>query len=192
MPGTIEPACEGSEPAARLSRMTDPAAGAAPQFEQLYAELKRIAHRHLAGGGSTLQTTGLVHEAWLKLKRGDAGVECEAHLLNLASRAMRQIVVDAARRRGAGKRGGDALRVTLTDRLDRATGGAGEVDVLALEQSLQRLERVEPRLAQVVELRFYGGLEFAQIGRLLEVTERTVYRDWRAARALILADLASS
>ena len=167
----------------------NPAADPSPQFDQLYAELKRIAHRHLAGGGGTMQTTGLVHEAWLKLRKGDAAVECEAHLLNLASRAMRQIVVDAARARAADKRGGDALRVTLTDRVHHADAETDDVDVLALEQSLERLERVEPRLAQVVEMRFYGGLGFDEIGRALEVTERTVYRDWRAARALILADL---
>jgi RNA polymerase sigma factor (TIGR02999 family) len=158
-----------------------------PLFDRLYAELKRIAHRHLAGGGGTLQTTGLVHEAWLKLDRAE--VESEAHLLNLASRAMRQITVDAARRRAAEKRGGGGLRITLTGSDPEQSDPGREIDVLALEQSLQRLERVEPRLAQVVELHFYGGLEFAQIASALEVTERTVYRDWRAARAAILADL---
>jgi RNA polymerase sigma factor (TIGR02999 family) len=161
---------------------------AAALFERLYSELKRLAHRHLDGGGGTLQTTGLVHEAWLKLDQARAAVESEAHLLNLASRAMRQIVVDAARRRFADKRGGGALRVTLTASLEGETPGR-DVDVLAIEQSLQRLERIEPRLAKVVEMHFYGGLEFAEIARALAVNERTVYRDWRAARALILADL---
>jgi RNA polymerase sigma factor (TIGR02999 family) len=168
--------------------MTAEALPAGPLFQQLYAELKRIAHRHLDGSGNTLQTTGLVHEAWLKLDRADAPVESEAHLLNLASRAMRQIVVDAARRRLAEKRGGGALRVTLTGNLDADAPGT-DVDVLAIEQSLQRLEQIEPRLARVVELHFYGGLQFAEISRVLGVTERTVYRDWRTARAMILADL---
>ena len=158
-----------------------------PLFDRLYGELKRIAHRHLDGGGGTLQTTGLVHEAWLKLDRADAAVVNEAHLLNLASRAMRQIVVDAARRRAAEKRGGDALRITLDERID-AVGSGTDVDVLAIEQSLQRLERIEPRLAQVVEMHFFGGLGFAEISRVLGVTERTLFRDWRAARAMILAD----
>jgi RNA polymerase sigma factor (TIGR02999 family) len=167
----------------------DPSATA--HFDRLYAELKLIAHRHLRGGGATLQTTGLVHEAWLRLERGAAEVTDEAHLLNLASRAMRQILVDAARRRAAEKRGGDGLRVTLTADLAQAAPEA-DVDVLALEQSLRRLERIDPRLAQVVELRFYGGLEFAEIGRVLGLNERTVYRDWRAARAAILADLGNA
>jgi RNA polymerase sigma factor (TIGR02999 family) len=166
----------------------DPETPAGPLFERLYAELKRIAHRHLDGGGGTLQTTGLVHEAWLKLGQGRAEVESEAHLLNLASRAMRQIVVDAARRRAADKRGGGALRITLTGSLDGPVENA-DVDVLAIEQALTRLEQIEPRLAQVVEMHFYGGLEFSEISRALGLTERTVYRDWRAARALILADL---
>jgi RNA polymerase sigma factor (TIGR02999 family) len=157
-------------------------------FERLYAELKRIARRQLDGGGHTLQTTGLVHEAWLKLGPAEVAVCSEAHLLNLASRAMRQIVVDTARRRAAEKRGGGALRVTLTGSIE-GDGGNQDVDVLSIEQSLQRLEQLEPRLAQVVELHFFGGLQFAEISRVLGVTERTLYRDWRTARALILADL---
>jgi RNA polymerase sigma factor (TIGR02999 family) len=161
---------------------------AQPLFDRLYEELKRIAHRHLDGGDGTLQTTGLVHEAWLKLNRGDALVDDPAHLLNLASRAMRQIVVDAARRRHAEKRGAGALRVTLDERID-APGHGNEVDVLAIEQSLQRLEAVDARLAKVVEMHFFGGLGFAEISRTLGVTERTLFRDWRTARAMILADL---
>lgn len=168
--------------------MCPPQPAATQLFDQLYAELKRIAHRHLDGNPGTLQTTGLVHEAWLKLDRADALVEGEAHLLNLASRAMRQIVVDAARRRAAEKRGAGALRVTLDERIE-VPGAGTEVDVLAIEQSLLRLERIEPRLAQVVEMHFYGGLGFPDISRALSVTERTVFRDWRAARAMILADL---
>lgn len=163
-------------------------ASAAPLFEQFYGELKPIAHRHLDGNPGTLQTTGLVHEAWLKLGRADALVAGDAHLLNLAGRAMRQIVVDAARRRAAEKRGADALRITLDERIE-APGSGADVDVLAIEQSLLRLERIEPRLAQVVEMHFYGGLGFPEIGHALGVTERTVFRDWRAARAMILADL---
>lgn len=161
---------------------------APPLFDRLYDELKRIAHRHLDGRDGTLQTTGLVHEAWLKLERGEAAVQDPAHLLNLASRAMRQIVVDAARRRQAEKRGAGALRVTLDDRLD-IPGQGHDVDVLAIEQSLQRLEGVDARLAKVVEMHFYGGLGFAEISQVLGVTERTLFRDWRTARAMILADL---
>lgn len=156
-------------------------------FDPLYAELKRIAHRQLAARGGTLQTTGLVHEAWLKL--ANARVMDEAHLLNLASRAMRQVLLDLARDRARDKRGGGQRPDTLTERvLVEAPGGDG-IDVLALEQSLQKLELAEPRLAQVVELHFYGGLSFPEMSRVLQVTERTLFRDWRTARALIHADL---
>jgi RNA polymerase sigma factor (TIGR02999 family) len=161
-------------------------ADAAGLFEQLYDELKRIAHRHLAAGGATLQTTGLVHEAYLKLAR--ARVADEAHLLNLASRAMRQVLVDMARARGRDKRGGALQLVTLGEHVQVEQPG-DSIDVLALEQSLQRLELADPRLAQVVELHFFGGLSFPEMSRVLKVTERTLFRDWRAARALIHADM---
>lgn len=168
-------------------RVSEPAEIDASQlFERLYEELRRIAHRHLAGGGATLQTTGLVHEAYLKL--ASAAVVDEAHLLNLASRAMRQVLVDLARSRGRDKRGGGLRLETLTER-DAPATATDELDVLALEQSLNRLEQAEPRLARVVELHFYGGLSFPEISRVLQVTERTLFRDWRAARAMIHADL---
>lgn len=166
---------------------SDPeASDSARLFERLYDDLKRIAHRQLAGGGATLQTTGLVHEAYLKVV--DAAVVDEAHLLNLASRAMRQVLVDLARSRGRDKRGGGIKLETLTERGVPAVAG-DDLDVLALEQSLTRLEQAEPRLARVVELHFYGGLSFPEISRVLQVTERTLFRDWRAARAMIHADL---
>lgn len=155
-------------------------------FDRLYAELKRIAHRHLAAGGATLQTTGLVHEAYLKLAQ--SAVVDEAHLLNLASRAMRQVLVDMARARGRDKRGGALQLVTLTERV-HVEQPSDSVDVLALEQSLLRLEQADPRLAQVVELHFYGGLSFPEMSRVLKVTERTLFRDWRTARAMIHSDL---
>ena len=165
--------------------MSAPADSAPPSFDRLYDELKRIAHHHLAGGGASLQTTGLVHEAWLKLAR--ATVNNEAHLLNLASRAMRQVLVDIARARGRDKRGNGLMLVTLTEHGAPAVGQ--DLDVLALEQSLARLEQADARLAQVVELHFFGGLSFPEMARVLGVAERTVFRDWRTARALIHADL---
>jgi RNA polymerase sigma factor (TIGR02999 family) len=161
-------------------------ADAAELFDRLYEDLKRIAHRHLAAGGQTLQTTGLVHEAYLKLAQ--ARVLDEAHLLNLASRAMRQVLVDMARARGRDKRGGGLQLATLTERA-AIEAPVESLDVLALEQSLQRLELADPRLAQVVELHFFGGLSFPEMSRVLKVTERTLFRDWRTARALIHADM---
>ncbi len=163
-------------------------ADAAQWFELLYAELKRIAHRQLAGGGATLQTTGLVHEAYLKL--AESRVLDEQHLLNLASRAMRQVLVDTARARGRDKRGGGLQLVTLTEGAMAAPETS--LDVLALDQSLQRLEQADPRLARVVELHFFGGLSFPEMSRVLQVTERTLFRDWRTARALIHDDLRRS
>ncbi len=165
--------------------MSAPADPAMPSFDRLYEELKRIAHRHLASGGSTLQTTGLVHEAYLKL--AGARFNDEAHLLNLASRAMRQVLVDMARAHARDKRGNGLALVTLTER--DAPAASQDLDVLALEQCLARLERADARLAQVVELHFFGGLSFPEMARVLGVAERTVFRDWRTARALIHADL---
>jgi RNA polymerase sigma factor (TIGR02999 family) len=166
--------------------MDDAVAGADALFDHLYDDLKRIAHRHLAAGRATLQTTALVHEAYLKLAH--AQVADEAHLLNLASRAMRQVLVDMARARGRDKRGNGLQLATLTERTPAATP-AENIDVLALEQSLLRLEQADPRLARVVELHFYGGLSFPEMSRVLQVTERTLFRDWRTARAMIHADL---
>ncbi len=162
---------------------------AAGLFDSLYDELKRIAHRHLASGGNTLATTALVHEAYLKL--ADVRVVDEAHLLNLASRAMRQVLVDMARSRGRDKRGAGLQLVTLNDQGIAHAPDEG-LDVLALEQSLSRLERADARLAQVVQLHFFGGLSFPEMSRVLGVTERTVFRDWRTARAMIHADLAQT
>lgn len=183
-----------AEPLARLRLllpplhplMTEPSpSDPAALFGQLYEELKSVAHRYLASGGSTLQTTALVHEAYLKLARSHA--LDEEHLVNLASRAMRQVLVDMARARGRGKRGNHLHLVTLTEGI--AAMPERSLDVLVLEQSLQRLEQADPRLAQVVELHFFGGLSFPEMSRVLKVTERTLFRDWRAARALIHSDL---
>lgn len=157
------------------------------QIAQHYDELKRLAHRMLLRRDATLQTTALVHELFLKL-RSHSAADSEAHLMNLAARAMRQVLVDAARRRASEKRGGDQVAVTITGRIGAEDKGL-EVDVLALEQSLQRLEQSSPDLARVVELHFFAGLGFAEIARLLGVTERTVFRHWRTARAQLQLDM---
>ncbi len=157
------------------------------QIAQHYEELKRLAHRLLLRRDATLQTTGLVHELFLKL-RSHGAADSEAHLMNLAARAMRQVLVDAARRRASEKRGGDQVAVTITNQFGAEDKGL-EIDVLALEQSLSMLEQTAPDLAQVVELHFFGGLSFTEISRLLGVTERTVFRYWRTARAQIQLDL---
>jgi RNA polymerase sigma factor (TIGR02999 family) len=165
-------------------------------FAVLYADLKRLAHAQLGrargynNGDSTLATTALVHETYLRLVE-PAGLAAEdrAHFFNLAARVMRHVVIDFARRRGSAKRGA-ALRVTWPEGFeppmqDRQAGPS----VLALDQALDRLENESPRLAQLVQLRFFGGLPLAEIAVLLNVSDRTLKRDWRKARAFLLAEL---
>ncbi|MEZ0332925.1 MAG: ECF-type sigma factor [Gemmatimonadales bacterium] len=147
----------------------------------VYDDLRRLAHRQLGreGGGHTLQTTGLVHEAYLKLAGGAGiGAANRAHFLAIAARAMRQVLVDYARRRKAEKRGGGVVNVTLNDG-DQGLDVSSD-DLLALDDILGQLEA---RQRQVVELRFFGGLEEKDIAEALGVSERTVRRDWVKARA---------
>jgi len=146
----------------------------------LYNDLRRLARRQLARehGERTIQPTTLVHEAFFKLAGSVPGATDRAHLLAIAARAMRQVLVDDARARRSIKRGRGWLRTTLTDgawttELDPAT-------LLALDDALERLD---PRQRQVVECRFYGGLEDEEIAAALGVTTRTVRRDWVKARA---------
>jgi RNA polymerase sigma-70 factor, ECF subfamily len=146
----------------------------------VYEDLHRLAHRQLnrEGGGHTLQTTGLVHEAYMKLAGGRVNAASRSHFLAIAARAMRQVLVDYARRRKAEKRGSGVASVTLND------GEQGvEVspdDLLALDEVLDQLD---PRQRQVVELRFFGGMEEKDIAEALGISERTVRRDWVKARA---------
>jgi len=160
------------------------AAAADLAYGLVYEQLRQAAHRQLRGrNGQTLCTTALVGEAWLKLARADVDLRDREHYLALATRAMRQVVVDQARRALADKRGGDGLRVTLDDGI---VGGAGAgEEVLALDAALQRLAHVDERLAKVVEWRYFGGLTDAEMAALLGVTERTISRDWRKARAFL-------
>lgn len=153
-------------------------------FDSVYDEVKRIAHHELARhAGQTLDTTSLVHEAYLKLAQHvDGGGTDRAHLVSLVVRAMRQVLIDAARRRDAVKRGENPLRVTLDPQLAGADAG---VDVLALDQAITGLKAMHARMGQVVEMHFFGGVEFTEIADLLGVTRRTVHRDWIAARTLI-------
>jgi RNA polymerase sigma factor (TIGR02999 family) len=154
----------------------------------VYDELRAIAHLHLAARGSgrdgTLQTTGLVHEAYLKLvDQSRAQWRDRAHFLALASLAMRHVLVDRARERLAHKRGGGRRRISL-DEEQIAIDDQPEA-LLQLHEALTRLAAVEPRLAQVVECRFFGGLTEDEIAIVLGVTVRTVQRDWAKARVLL-------
>jgi len=156
---------------------------------QAYTALRAIAHRRLAslgggGKGATLSTTALVHEAWLKLAgREQSGIRDQAHLLAVASLAMRHVIVDRARERLTAKRGGEPRHVTLDD--ESLTADDVSESVLQLSEALEQLATTEPRLAQVVECRFFGGLTEPETADALGVTVRTVQRDWVKARALL-------
>jgi RNA polymerase sigma factor (TIGR02999 family) len=159
-------------------------------FSAVYDELKRMARHqlHALAADATLSTTELVHEAFLKLAdRTAPGWEGRAHFFGAASRAMRQVLVDFARRRRAGKRGGDWRAVSLSD-ADASL--ELELDqVLALDTALDRLDAADPRLRRVVELRFFGGVPEQDIAKMLGVSVRTVERDWLKARLFLLGAL---
>ena len=158
----------------------------------LYRELHGMARRQLAGQhGHTLDATALVHEAYLKLAgrgNGAAQFDDRAHFFAYAASAMRSVVVDYARQRLAQKRGGDLHRVT--DLPEELEGGLRlDEEMLGLDSALGRLAEVDPRLAQVVELRYFAGLSEVEIAALMERSERSIRRDWQKARMFLLASL---
>lgn len=155
----------------------------------VYEELKRIARHQLRlNAKATLSTTELVHEAFLKLGHGPAsGWEGRSHFFGAAARAMREVLVDFARRRKAAKRGGNLERVSLGE-----TEAALDLqldEILALDAALDQLNAVNERLRQIVELRFFGGLGQEEVAEILGVTTRTVERNWLKARLFLLREL---
>jgi RNA polymerase sigma factor (TIGR02999 family) len=170
----------------------DPQPGA-EQFLRLYGELRQIAERMLRreAPGHTLQPTALLNEAWLKLGGHDGpDALSREHFLAIAARAMRQVLVEYARRRHAEKRGGDLSPVTFADEL---VGVSMPIeDLLGLDEALTRLGAHDARLARVVELRFFAGLSEEEIAATLGVTTRTVQRDWVKARAWLQTELADT
>ena len=158
-------------------------------FSATYEELRRLASSVRRGDPSaTLSPTALVNEAWLKLA-GTPGVArtSRVHFKRIAARAMRQVLIEAARRRLADKRGGGAAMVTFDESLHESATCAD--DLIALDAALDDLARIEPRQALLVESRFFGGLDVAETAELLEVSESTVLRDWRAAKAWLAREL---
>jgi RNA polymerase sigma factor (TIGR02999 family) len=150
----------------------------------VYDELRRLAHFHLRKErpDHTLKSAGLVHEAYLRL----VGVapplwEGRAHFFAIASQLMRQILVDYARRRGAGKRGGSVGMRSLEDASEKARGK--EMDIVALDDALQKLAEIDPRQSRIVGMRFFSGLRLKEISAALEIGPATVQRDWTVARA---------
>ena len=173
-------------------RLTRAAAGdaslAAETFTAIYDTLRALAHRHLKrSGGNTLNTTALVHEAWLKLVHGEPGFQDRSHFFAVAATAMRQILIDHARRRHAQKRG---PLPEMGSAIDNIGEDSKVEELLAIDAILTRLAALDERLARVVEWRFFGGLGEDEVARALKVDVRTVRRDWRKARAFILSELA--
>lgn len=161
-------------------------------FSLTYEELRRLAATVRHGDpGVTLTTTALVNEAWLKLSEShQLAPTSRLHFKRIAARAMRQVLIEAARRRHAGKRGSGSPVVTFDEALQPAASSSA--DLLALDAALKELARINPRHAAMVESRFFGGLEAAEIAELLQVSEATVLRDWRVARAWLARALRQS
>ena len=154
-----------------------------PLIAAAYTELKRIAASLMRGrvNGRTLQPTALVNEAWLRLAAGDNEWESKAHFFGAAARAMRQVLIEEARRRSSQKRAGGAKRVTLRDLNVKAE--ELDVDLLALDEALAALGDVDQRLVRIVDLRYFGGCSLEEIAGLMGRSLAAVKRDWTYARA---------
>jgi len=160
----------------------------------VYGELHRLARyyrRHNGGGSDTIQTTALVHEAYLRLVKIDSiDWNDRAHFFAVAAQLMRRILVDAVRASGAAKRGGRDVLVEgiALDDLPAPETDRG-VEILAVDDALTRLAEIDPRRARVVELRVFGGLTHQEIASVLQISEQSVMRDWRLAKAWMLREL---
>jgi RNA polymerase sigma-70 factor (ECF subfamily) len=159
----------------------------------VYDELRRLARRYMARErqGRTLQATALVNEAYLRLMREkEHPWRNRAHFCAIAAGAMREILVERARARAAAKRGGSRVRVTLDEAI--ASGGNNPIDLLALHESLDRLGKLDPELARIVELRFFGGLTVEESAEVLQSSPATVKRAWAMAKAWLKRELETS
>ncbi|HEX6708680.1 MAG TPA: ECF-type sigma factor [Albitalea sp.] len=156
-------------------------------FALAYRELRRLAHARLAGGGrnTVLDTTSLVHESYLRLVQADElTIEDRRAFFGYASRVMRSVIVDSARARVAERRGGNAPKLSLST--DLGDGLAQDEDnIVQVHEALEELEKADPRAARMVEMRYFGGYSDKEIAETLDVTERTVQRDWEKARMLL-------
>jgi RNA polymerase sigma factor (TIGR02999 family) len=160
-------------------------------FAAVYADLHRIAERQVGRRvADGMRATSLVHEAWFRLARPDAlQLNDREHFFAVAARAMRQLVVDHARRRYAAKRGSGVAATTYEDAHAEASSVERDDDVLALDQALAHLAQVEPELTRLVEMRFFAGLDLAEIADITGRSERSLKRDWRRARAFLHVQL---
>ena len=157
----------------------------------VYDDLRRVAASYMRqeGAGHALQTTALVHEAYVRLiDQKQVKWRNRAHFFGVAAGLMRRILVDHARRRRAEKRGGDWERVTLAEH-EIAAESAREIDVLSLHESLERLATFDPQQERIVELRYFGGLTIEETAEVIGVSPATVVRDWTIAKAWLRSDL---
>lgn len=158
-------------------------------FERVYSDLHRLAQRQLrAANGAPEHATSLVHEVYLRLAHHGLAINDRRHFFAVASRAMRQIVVDHARNRLADKRGAGVEPIPLDSALDVAAAGHSE-SLLQVDAALQRLTEVDPELAQLVEMRFFGGLKFEELAAATGLSERTLKRAWTKARAFLYREM---
>lgn len=184
--------------AADITRLLDAATDGRPEaldevFEVAYPRLREIAHARRRGwrGSDTLNTTGLVHEAYMKLASGGPGsYENRGHFFATTARAMRQVLINHAEKQTAKKRGGGRSDVTLYES-DAVTDDALD-ELLALDEALKRLEAVDERQAGVVECLFFAGLSVAETAEAMDVSPATVKRDWAAARAWLYREMNDS
>ncbi len=181
-----------------LARWSEGDSDAYPALMDLaYDDLRAIAHKRLraAGARETLSTTALVHEAFLRLDGHSGGTwESRARFYAFAARAMRHILVDHARRRRAEKRGGDTVCIPFEEARDVSAVASADVDdgaadVIATDEALERLAALHPRMASIVELRFFGGLTVPETAETLSTSVRTVEREWTRARAYLMEAL---
>ena len=205
------PSGESPEQITRLLvAWSDGSSGALEQLAPIvYAELRRMAARHLRreSAANTLAPTGLVHEAFIRLMgQKEMRWQSRSHFFALASKLMRRILVDQARARLAAKRGDgipnvslDQVQATLEggsagsffEPYDAAAAGAAGADLMSIDAALTRLEAIDPRQSQIVELRFFGGLTVEETAQSLQISEATVKRDWTMAKAWLARELAA-
>ena len=157
----------------------------------MYDELRKIASSYLSRErpGQTIQTSDLVHEAYLRLAEADVSWQNRAHFFGIAARSMRQILVDYARRRNAEKRGGGMTRVSLSESVLVLDEDFSRL--LMLDDALRRLEQVDARLCKVVELRYFSGLTVGETAEVLSVSTRTVENEWNLAKAWLFRTMSS-
>ena len=158
---------------------------------KVYLELRQMAAKYMRKErtGNTLQATALVHEVFLRMVRVDSVTwQDRAHFFAVSATMMRRILVDRAHAKGSTKRGGQALRLNL-DEAPEVAAGSRDREIVALDEALTALAQVDPRKAKVVELRFFGGLSVEESAEVLKISSQTVMRDWKTARAWLMAEL---